>query len=133
MRWGRSLSRIVLGRRSESAAARFLKRAGHKILARNYRAPPGEIDIISLDGDTIVFTEVRSLSKDVHADPGEGIRRSKQHRITQTARYYLMQKRSEDRACRFDIITIVGTDRSSRRIEHFINAFEPVRGRKSWG
>ncbi len=48
------------GTRSERAAARFLRRLGYRILARNYTCSHGELDLIALDGRCIVFVEVRS-------------------------------------------------------------------------
>src|SRR5437016_12498813 len=48
------------GRRSERAAARFLRSLGYRILAANVADPAGELDLIALDGQTLVIVEVRS-------------------------------------------------------------------------
>src|SRR5437870_4720195 len=48
------------GGRAERAAAKFLRRKGYRVLARNVVLPPGELDMVALDGRTIVFVEVRS-------------------------------------------------------------------------
>ncbi|HYV35308.1 MAG TPA: YraN family protein, partial [Gemmataceae bacterium] len=52
------------GNRSERAAARFLKRLGYRIVARNYSCQLGELDLIALDNGSIVFVEVRSTGNE---------------------------------------------------------------------
>lgn len=47
------------GRRGEEIAAAFLESMGYRILARNYRTPQGEADLIALDGRTVVIVEVK--------------------------------------------------------------------------
>ena len=49
-----------LGQRGEEAAERYLKRRGYKVLARGNRLRPGELDLVMLDGRTIVFVEVKT-------------------------------------------------------------------------
>ncbi|MBZ0172002.1 MAG: YraN family protein [Phycisphaerales bacterium] len=49
-----------LGGRSEKLAASFLRRKGYRLVAHNYVCPAGEADLIVVDGDTIVFVEVRT-------------------------------------------------------------------------
>ena len=49
-----------LGAAGEKAAAKYLRRRGYRIVARNYRCRGGEIDLIALDADTIVFVEVKT-------------------------------------------------------------------------
>ncbi|NQT53416.1 YraN family protein, partial [bacterium] len=46
----------------EDAAARFLKRQGLKVVERNFNTTLGEIDIVAVDGDVLVFVEVRTCS-----------------------------------------------------------------------
>ena len=55
-----SLLRKLLGRTGEDRAADHLAGRGFRILERNYSAPYGEIDLIALDGDTVVFVEVKT-------------------------------------------------------------------------
>jgi putative endonuclease len=49
-----------LGKKGEDRAAQALETAGMSIIARNFRSPKGEIDIIALDGETLVFIEVKA-------------------------------------------------------------------------
>ena len=50
--------RLSLGRMGEGVAAKILKGAGYRIIERNYRCRGGEIDLVALDGKTVVFVEV---------------------------------------------------------------------------
>ena len=56
------------GDRGEGAAARFLKKRGMKIAARNYRCGRHEVDIIAFDGDCAVFVEVKTRSENSAVD-----------------------------------------------------------------
>ncbi len=115
----------LLGLRGERAATRYLKRRRHKIIARNYRCSAGEIDLISVDGDTIVFTEVKTRSSGDAQDPLETIRRSKWARVDRAARYYLMRHSAVGRPCRFDFVSVVWAPKGTPVIEHFEDAYQP--------
>ena len=61
-------SRAALGRRAEDLAVHHLEQQGFEIVARNWRRPEGELDIVALDPDgTCVFCEVRSRSGETNA------------------------------------------------------------------
>jgi putative endonuclease len=115
------------GTRSERAAACYLRRQGCRILARNYSCPLGELDIVALDGDCIVFVEVRSTGNDDAERPALSVDTTKQKRLTDLAVYFLQQKRLLDRAARFDVLTITWpAGQREPRIEHYRQAFEAV-------
>ena len=54
------LDRIALGRRGERIAERYLRRKGYRILERNFRGAGAEIDLVAMDGETLVFVEVKT-------------------------------------------------------------------------
>lgn len=115
------------GNRSERAAKRFLERQGYRILARNWTCDLGELDIIALDGDTIVFVEVRSTGTEEADRPGESVNRAKQERLSKLALFFLQQKNLLGRPARFDVLAITWpADRKEPVIEHHANAFEPI-------
>ena len=115
------------GSRSERAAARYLRRQGCRVLARNFACPLGELDLVVLDGDCIVFVEVRSTGSDDTERPACSVDLAKQKRLTALALHFLQQKRLLDRAARFDVLAISWpADRREPRIEQFRNAFEAV-------
>jgi TIGR00252 family protein len=77
------------GAQAEQTAAAFLRGRGLRILARNYRAPGGEIDLIAEDAGTLAFVEVRMRSGTRHGGALESIDRHKRRRILRAARHYL--------------------------------------------
>lgn len=107
-----------------------------KIIARNVRVPGkilepdpspgqgglslgGEIDIIALEGDTILFVEVKNWSRYGIDALEQGIDKKKQRRIIETAKYFLSQNREyRYMAVRFDIIFI-----APQGLTHLVSAF----------
>ncbi len=114
-----------LGLRGERAAARHLKRGHHRIIARNYRAPVGEIDLITTEGDTIVFVEVKTRTSEEAEDSAEAVRLHQWVQIERAARYFLMERNAGSRPCRFDLVTVVWPPRGSPQIEHFKDVHRP--------
>lgn len=103
----------------EEVAASYLKKQGYQILERNYRCPKGEIDLIALDKETLVFIEVKFRKESTAGDPAEAVSGKKQRRILETAKWYLMERKlSFDRPLRFDVVAICGSD-----VKLYQNAF----------
>jgi putative endonuclease len=117
--------RSILGRSGERQGERFLRRKGYRTVVRNYRCPPGEIDLIALDGSTVVFVEVKTRASDEHADPQDAVTPAKQERMGRCARWFLRQTGSEQRVCRFDVLAIIRMPDGSYEFDHFIDAFTP--------
>ncbi len=112
-----------LGERGENVAARFLQRAGYKILGRNYRTPVGEIDIIARDGKTLVFVEVKTRATD-EPRPEDQITAEKQHQITKAAKFYMSRFGTPRPPARIDVIAIVWPPRCEPIVRHTQSAFE---------
>ncbi len=120
----RALLRRLLGGAGERAAARHLRRQGFRILARGYRTPWGEIDLIARDGDVLVFVEVKTRR---HGAPAEAVTPEKQRRLTLAALRFAREHGLLDTRGRFDVVAIVWPDdRRAPAIEHIRNAFEAV-------
>lgn len=116
-----------LGRRGETAAAKFLKRLGYRILERGYDSPLGEIDIIAIDGRTIVFIEVKTRSSAEAGHPADAVDATKQRRMTQAALAYLKAHNLLQTPARFDVVAVTWRiTHEPPAIEHFQNAFAPV-------
>ena len=116
-----------LGQRGEDAAARFLKRQGFRILARGLDSRLGELDIVAVDGRTIVFVEVKTRRSDDAGHPAEAIDPHKERRMTQAALAYLKAQRLLNYAARFDVVAITWPeDARHPSIDHYRNAFSPV-------
>jgi len=100
------LTRQKLGQRGEELAAQALTREGYKIVARNYRTPLGEIDIIARQGKKLIFVEVKTRKGLNFGEPQEGVSFSKQARLKKVAGYYLKQKGLLESPVRFDVVAI---------------------------
>ena len=111
------------GRAGEAAAAFFLEEKGMRILEKNFRSPRGvrggEVDIIALDGETIVFVEVKTWASYEIDALEQAIDKRKQHKIIETAKYFLsINRKYRYMAIRFDIVFI-----SPGGITHLASAF----------
>ena len=95
-----------LGDRGEDLAARFLRGNGYRILARNYRCPCGEIDLIARDGEIIVFVEIKGRSTRRFGSPLEAITPVKRRRLAVTAHHYLTACSLGSARTRFDVVGI---------------------------
>jgi len=85
----------------------------------------GDIDLVALDGRTVVFVEVRSRSDTVHGHPAETVGPQKQRRIAELATAYIRRHRLEDCQVRIDVVTVTfGPEGSRPVVEHFQNAFD---------
>lgn len=107
------------GKAAEDAAADFLQQKGLKLIARNFRCPYGEIDLIMQDGKTLVFVEVRLRSSSDFGGAAMSITQSKQQKLKRSAERY-MQLHGEC-ACRFDAILMQSINTGA--IEWVHNAF----------
>ncbi|HRX80362.1 MAG TPA: YraN family protein [Pirellulaceae bacterium] len=116
-----------LGVRGERAAARFLKRQGYIIVAHGERDRIGEIDLVAIDGKTIVFVEVKTRASHDRGHPAEAVDQDKQRRLTRVALSYLRRHDLLEYSARFDVVAITWPpDQKQPTIEHFKNAFEAV-------
>jgi len=100
---GTRTSKQVRGDAAEDAALAFLQGKGLRRVERNFRCKGGEIDLIMLDGETLVFVEVRQRSKDSHGGALASVTRAKQRRLIIAAQIFLQRYRMPP-ACRFDVI-----------------------------
>jgi putative endonuclease len=127
-RWlARLLPEKTLGQRGEAAAARYLKRRGYKILARGDRFGPGELDLVMLDRDTIVFVEVKTRQSHDAGLPAEAVDQLKQRKLTRLAVTFLKRHGLLERPARFDVVAVTWpAGKWFPAIEHIRNAFEAV-------
>jgi putative endonuclease len=113
------------GNRSERTAGQFLRRLGYRLLEHNFSCELGEIDIVALDGECIVFVEVRSTEGPDTQAPAQSVDRKKQDRLTRLALYYLKMHGLLDCPARFDVLAISWpANQSEPVVVHYPNAFE---------
>ena len=126
---GTPTARMLLGKRGEDVACRFLEGMGHRILTRNYRSGHLEIDIVSEDGNGVHFVEVKSRVAPVAAAPEESVTPLKQRKIANAALRYL--NKSKDPALSgvtdvsFDVVAIT-FDGGEETVDWFPNAYIPM-------
>ncbi len=96
----------TLGAQGERLAIRRLRRAGYRIVARNYRAAGAEIDVVAMDGDTLVFVEVKTRTSSGAGRPEESVHGLKQHRIRRAAAIFARNRAMNECPMRFDVVAI---------------------------
>lgn len=111
---GRSTSPThQIGQQAEESALRFLLNQGFQLVAQNYHCQVGEIDLIVLKKDLLIFVEVRQRKVSIFGSAAASVTASKQRKISRTAAFFLQSHPEfESFDCRFDVIAI---DVSTRR------------------
>ena len=116
--------RKLLGQRGEDAACEYLERRGLKILERNWKCGYGEADIIALDGNVLVFCEVKTRKSLAAGAPEESVTYKKQQRYYKLAQVYRSRATVSHCSVRFDVVSIlVGADGTSARLNYLPTAF----------
>ena len=113
-----------LGQRGEHIAQTFLKEKGFQILHVNWRNRKLEIDIIAMDGETLVFVEVKTRQTLIFGEPEDAVNYKKRRSLIRAANAYVLKYGFKDDA-RFDIISII-IERNETVINHFPDAFYPT-------
>ncbi len=96
-----------LGVRGERHAAQYLKKHGFRIIARNRRHRHGEIDLIVMDKEFLVFVEVRTRSSEDFMTPEASIRKEKRDTVRRTARRLIRRHKTAGLRPRIDVIAII--------------------------
>ncbi len=95
-----------LGRFGEAVAARYLERRGYTIVARNYRCPEGEIDLVAREGDCLVFVEVRTRRGRSFGTPEESVTLAKRERLARLAEAYVQALPTPPADYRVDFVAV---------------------------
>jgi putative endonuclease len=110
--------RKSLGDLGESIAADFLLASGYTIVDRNWRCPDGEIDIVALDGSTVVVCEVKTRRSSGFGSPLEAVTPEKAARLYRLAAAWRRAHDVRARPMRLDVIGIVFPAEGVPRVEH---------------
>ena len=95
-----------LGRQGETEAVNFLRKEGYKILEQNFKKPQGDIDIVALDGETLVFIEVKARRSHRFGLPVEAITPWKIKALVKSAHLYKMLHPKLPESLRIDVVCI---------------------------
>jgi putative endonuclease len=124
---GHDAARKEFGRRAELAAERELRRQGYRVIGRNLRAAGGEIDLVALEGATVVFVEVRARSTEQVGSPFDSVGPKKRRQLTKLARSFLRQHGLHRQPARFDVVAVVPTANGKVEVTVLRDAF-PAQG-----
>lgn len=100
--------RRLFGTAVEEHVAEHLVRQGYRVLARQYKSPFGEIDLICQDGDEVVFVEVKARTSGAYGYPEQSVHLGKLRKIVRSAQAF-MQKRPPDEPWRVDVVAVETT------------------------
>ena len=117
------------GRRGEDLAHRHLRSKGYTVVARNYRTRGGsaEVDIIALQGTTVVFVEVKTRESEEFGTPDRAIDSDKREHIFIAAAEYMRRAELPWSSARFDVINVVfGQTINLRHVEDAFSRRAPV-------
>jgi putative endonuclease len=125
--WTKWRQRKPLGYLGERAAEKYLKGKRYKIVARSLRLRGEELDLVAVDGRTVVFVEVKTRRGPRFGHPTEAVDQRKQRRITRGALVYLKRHGLLEYKSRFDIVAVTWPNPARKpTIEHFPSAFEAI-------
>jgi putative endonuclease len=117
--------RLALGQRAEILAADYLAGKGYGIVARNWRRPEGEIDLVVAADGLCVFVEVRSRTGSERGHALETVDARKRARVLRAARLYIDEERPKAAVFRFDVVAVTfALDDSPPEIIHVEDAFQ---------
>ena len=112
----------IKGNLGEGFACQYLEKNHYQILERNFVSYRGEIDIIALDKEEVVFIEVKTRAQVFCGQPSEAVGLSKQKQLYKVAEYYLYLNQLYHAKVRFDVIEIYLHGSDSFRLNHIKDA-----------
>jgi len=110
----------LIGLHGEEIAAHFLELHGFEIIGRNCETLVGEIDILAMDGDDLVFCEVKTRENLEFGPPECAITAHKLQQMRRVARCYLAEQGIEEQVCRFDVVAVLLINHRPE-VSHFKN------------
>jgi len=119
------MSRKTTGAAGEKLAGQFLVQRGYRLIETNYRCREGEVDIIAIKNDCLVFVEVRTKRSSVFGGPEESITERKKQHLRAVAARYRETHADLPQAWRIDVVAVeLDAEGKTRRIEIIENAVE---------
>ncbi len=113
------------GRRSERAGAKYLRKQGYRILGKNVEDRLGEIDLLALDGETIVVVEVRSSESRTFDELAATVNHEKQKRLTNALLRFVQRRKLWNVGVRFDILALRWPPTARvPEVRHYRHAFQ---------
>ncbi len=114
-------ARRAVGVYGERVAAQALAEAGMQILDRNWRCREGELDIVALDGSTLVFCEVKTRRSSAYGAPVEAVTATKAARLRRLAGAWLAEHTDPGvphAELRIDVVSVLRPRSGAAQVEH---------------
>ena len=122
IRRGVGLNTLRVGRWGESRAAAYLKQEkGMRVLVRNWKQGRDELDLVCLQGEVLVFVEVKTRKSAVAGSGYHAVDRRKKRALRRVCKAYMSQLPKGPRHFRFDIVEVISGSEGQVRIHHFEN------------
>ena len=118
------MSTQKFGKLGEDLAVLYLEKKGYQIKERNFRIRAGEVDIVAVDNDVLVFVEVKARSGVEFGSPAEAVTLKKQQQIAKAALFYINKFDLHNFDARFDVVSVIIKNTKTPQIELIKNAFE---------
>ena len=106
---GQKTENRIHGDFAEDLALEYFYKQGFVLVQRNFSCTMGELDLIMLDQEYLVFIEVRHRLSNTFGGALESITPSKQAKLRRAAEFYLLSTKNNDCPCRFDILCVNGS------------------------
>ncbi len=107
-----------VGRYGENVAERQVREAGWEVLARNWRCPYGELDIVAVDGEELVAIEVKTRRTTTFGTPAEAVTRHKVWRLRKLVAAWLASQERRFTAVRIDVMAVTVARAGAAQVEH---------------
>jgi putative endonuclease len=112
-----------VGPHGERAAWAAYRRRGYRLLAKNWRSPLGELDLVVTGSDTVVFCEVKARTSAALGGPHDAVTDSKRRRIRALAEAFIKSRGLRARAYRFDVASVLLRPDGRTDVHLFEDAF----------
>lgn len=109
-----------LGRYGEDVAARYLQDCGLVLIDRNWRSSSGELDLIALDGGTLVVCEVKTRTSDAFGGPLAAVDARKLARLRRLSAEWLAEHPIGVDGMRIDVVGVSRQPRGPAKVQHII-------------
>lgn len=116
-------ARETLGSEGERAALEWYVRRGFRLVARNWRCPLGELDLVVRRGTLLAFVEVKTRSGDAFGGPFEAVNWRKQHKLRQLGEAFLAANARDGLRYRFDVASVIPSGTGRPAVHVYEDAF----------
>lgn len=114
------MSGKALGKRGEKAAERYLRKKGYRIIDRRWTCRYGELDLVTQQGDEVIFVEVKTRSSEDFGGAIAAVGHTKVRRLRAAAYSYLNAKGQQEKDFRIDVVAVTVTAPGRARLEHLV-------------